>query len=69
MVKRNAGNRKLNMIDEAILNGLIKKTDKAKYYKHSKSHTLHHLNNMISSGKDFKEAHIFAKSKDRKKKS
>tara|TARA_R110002050_G_scaffold11608_3_gene39013 strand:- start:2962 stop:3192 length:231 start_codon:yes stop_codon:yes gene_type:complete len=71
MVKRNKGNRKFNLIDDAVEKGMIGKKEVANYQKHSKHHTLSHLLLMInaqSSGKSFSEAHKVALGKVKRKK-
>ena len=69
--KRNKGNRKFNLIDDAVEKGMVGKKEVANYQKHSKNHTLSHLMLMInaqSAGKTFAEAHKVALSKEKAKK-
>ena len=71
MPKRNKGNHKFNLIDEAVEKGMISKKDVATYQKHAKNHTLAHLMSMLNAqagGKSFSEAHKVAMGKHKKKK-
>ena len=66
----NKSNRKVNLIENAIVNKKIPLTDRPKYMKHKTHHTLQHLLNMIkfqNQGKNFFDAHKLAKDLEKKK--
>ena len=63
--------KKLDLINEALEKGDIPKKDKARYYQHSKHHSVAHLKEMIKyqkKGKSFGEAHILTMKRNKKKK-